>query len=229
MSGKTVFISYRRDATGKAFARSLKEALGHRGYDAFLDVDSMEAGPWPDQIRREVPVRDHFLLLLTPGALDACEAPGNWVRQEFELALATGRNIVPVREESVDLRDMALRCPASLRPAFTRQSADLRHGSFESDLNTLLNRFIAPHHAPKALEPGVTAPQVAPTPSPVKRPAPAPRPLQRESSPALAVWKRKLELLEVEQAKAVDAAAKFKIQEDILEAEAHIRRLQEPQ
>jgi len=43
MTGKTVFISYRRDSTGRYFARSLKEALTTRGYDVFLDVD-MDAG-----------------------------------------------------------------------------------------------------------------------------------------------------------------------------------------
>ena len=39
MSDKTVFISYRRDATGKYFARSIEGALTKRGYDVFLDVD----------------------------------------------------------------------------------------------------------------------------------------------------------------------------------------------
>ena len=29
MSAKTVFISYRRDSTGRAFARSLKQELTH--------------------------------------------------------------------------------------------------------------------------------------------------------------------------------------------------------
>jgi len=31
MSAKTVFISYRRDAVGKLFSRSLKTALEHHG------------------------------------------------------------------------------------------------------------------------------------------------------------------------------------------------------
>ncbi len=42
MSEKTVFISYRRDATGKAFARSIKQELTHHGYDVFLDVDCLD-------------------------------------------------------------------------------------------------------------------------------------------------------------------------------------------
>ncbi len=98
MSDKTVFISYRRDAAGRGFARSLAEALTHRGYDVFLDVDSIDAGRWAEQIAAEVAARAHFLLLLTPGALDGCADEADWVRREYELAARHGRNVVPVRE-----------------------------------------------------------------------------------------------------------------------------------
>ncbi len=69
MSAKTVFISYRRDAAGKSFARSIAQELTHRGYDVFLDVDSLDAGAWAAQIDREVPARSHFLLLADAEAL----------------------------------------------------------------------------------------------------------------------------------------------------------------
>jgi hypothetical protein len=88
MSEKTAFISYRRDATGKAFARSIKEALTHRGYDVFLDVDTIDSGKWADTILTQVAHRAHFLLLLTPNALDRCAAPTDWMRRKFETARA---------------------------------------------------------------------------------------------------------------------------------------------
>lgn len=44
-------------------------------------------------------------------------------------------------------------------------------------------------------------------------------------SPALPVWRKKLAFLEMEEAKAVDPAQKFKLQEDIAEAKAKIREL----
>ena len=72
MSNKTVFISYRRDVAGKVIARTLKQELTHRGYDVFLDVDNVDAGHWEAQILAQVPSRVHFLLVLTPGALDRC-------------------------------------------------------------------------------------------------------------------------------------------------------------
>ena len=98
MSAKTVFISYRRDATGKAFANLIEQRLTNHGYDVFLDVRSLDAGQWALQILSEVPNKAHFLLLLTPGSLDRCENEDDWVRREFMLAVQHSRNIVPVRE-----------------------------------------------------------------------------------------------------------------------------------
>ena len=58
-SQRKIFISYRRDPAGKALARSLKTALEHKGYDVFLDVDSMDAGAWEAQVLSEVARRAH--------------------------------------------------------------------------------------------------------------------------------------------------------------------------
>jgi tetratricopeptide (TPR) repeat protein len=148
MTAKTVFISYRRDSTGRAFARSLKQELTHHGYDVFFDVDSIDAGKWAEQIRKQVPERSHFLLLLTPGALDRCEDQNDWVRREFELAVASKRNIVPVREESVDLAKLRESCPESMKGLFIYQIATVQSAGFERDVETLIRRYIAPHMAP---------------------------------------------------------------------------------
>jgi nucleoside phosphorylase/tetratricopeptide (TPR) repeat protein len=144
---RTAFISYRRDALGKAFARSLKTALTHNGYDVFLDVDSIDAGAWETQILSEVPKRAHFLLLLTPGALDRCADPADWLRREFEAARAAGRNIVLIREESVDISELKKNC-RTMVDVFAFQAADLRHSSFSADIETLIQRFIPAHKAP---------------------------------------------------------------------------------
>ncbi len=60
-------------------------------------------------------------------------------------------------------------------------------------------------------------PSVSPSSSPVVPPPPA------SPSPALLVWRKKLAFLQTEEAKAVDPAQKFKIQQDIAEAKAKIR------
>lgn len=148
MSQKTVFISYRRDATGKAFARNLKQELTHRGYDVFLDVDCIDAGQWEAQILARIPKSAHFLLLLTPGALDRCVEEGDWLRREFLLAHRHRRNIVPVAEESVDIGAMRSAADGSVQSIFACQIATIRHATFDADLETLTTRYIAPYHAP---------------------------------------------------------------------------------
>ena len=68
---------------------------------------------------------------------------------------------------------------------------------------------------------GINAGQV-PVSAPLRPPvSPAPP----SPSPALSVWRKKLAFLETEEAKAVDSAQKFKLQEDIAEAKAKIREL----
>ncbi len=158
MSTKTIFISYRRDAVGKLFARMIKEALTQRGYDAFLDVDSIDSGKWAAQILTQVPKRAHFLLLLTPSALDRCADENDWVRKEFLSAVASGRNIVPVREESVVLSELRKTCPDGVRGLFDYQTATVKQSNFAQDIEVLITRYIPPHKAPAELLPAAAAP-----------------------------------------------------------------------
>ncbi len=148
MSEKTVFISYRRNATGNAFARLVHGRLTNHGYDSFIDVENLVAGKWEEQLRTQVPQRAHFLLLLTPGSLDDCSDPKDWVRQEFELAVMTKRNIVVVREESVNLKSLQQNCPDAMQAIFTFQIVELRHTGFDADFDRLIRDFIPPHKAP---------------------------------------------------------------------------------
>jgi tetratricopeptide (TPR) repeat protein len=158
MSTKTVFISYRRDTAGKWFARTIKDALTHHGYDVFLDVDSIDAGEWAAQILTQVPKRAHFLLLLTPGALDRCAQEDDWVRKEFLSAVTSKRNIVPVREESVVLSELRKTCPDCMQGLFNYQTTTVEQSRFAQDIETLITRYIPPHKAPAEAPPAATAP-----------------------------------------------------------------------
>src|SRR5258708_40038258 len=94
---RRVFISYRR--RDRYFARCIYQALLGRGYDVFLDVDTMGNGKFNPMIYKQIAARPHFLILLVPGALKRCINPDDPVRQEIESAIDLRRNIVPIMDE----------------------------------------------------------------------------------------------------------------------------------
>ena len=97
---KTVFLSYRR--TNFAWAIAIFQDLTHHGYDVFLDYSGIASGDFERVILGNIPARAHFLVLLTPSALERCNDPGDWLRREIETALTNKRNIVPLMLEGFD-------------------------------------------------------------------------------------------------------------------------------
>ena len=91
---KTVFISYRR--VNASWALAVYEYLTKHGYDVFFDYTSIPSGDFEHSIISNIRARAHFLLILTPSALDRCNDPGDWLRREIETAIVERRNIVPL-------------------------------------------------------------------------------------------------------------------------------------
>ncbi|MGA8029131.1 MAG: tetratricopeptide repeat protein [Bryobacteraceae bacterium] len=97
---KTVFLSYRR--TNIPWALAIFQNLRQHGYDVFFDYNGMASGDFERVILGNIPARAHFLVLLTPSALERCNEPADWLRREIETALATQRNIVPLMLEGFE-------------------------------------------------------------------------------------------------------------------------------
>jgi hypothetical protein len=91
---KTVFISYRRADVYTALA--VYENLKNQGYDVFFDYTSVSSGDFEQIIIGNIRARAHFLLILTPTALDRCNESGDWLRVEIETAINEKRNIIPL-------------------------------------------------------------------------------------------------------------------------------------
>lgn len=91
---KTVFISYRR--ANDAYAMLIYQHLTHHGFDVFLDYTGISSGNFERVILENVRARAHFLVVLTPTALERCVEPGDWFRREIEEAIEWRRNIVPL-------------------------------------------------------------------------------------------------------------------------------------
>ena len=91
---KTVFISYRHKDNYEALA--VYQYLTSQQYDVFLDYASIPSGDFEKIIVSNIKARAHFILILTPTALDRCREPGDWLRREIETAIDEKRNIVPL-------------------------------------------------------------------------------------------------------------------------------------
>src|SRR5262245_4745821 len=115
---KTVFLSYRR--TNVFCALAISQYLTHRGYDVFFDFQGIASGDFESVIMENVRGRAHFIVLLTPSALERCGESGDWLRREIETALDTKRNIVPLMFEGFDFGSPAI------APHLTGRLADLR-------------------------------------------------------------------------------------------------------
>ncbi len=97
---KTVFISYRR--TNFYTALAVYQDLTAHGYDVFFDYQSIDSGEFEKIILDNIKARAHFIVILTPSALDRCRNPHDWLRREIETALDEKRNIVPLFLEGFD-------------------------------------------------------------------------------------------------------------------------------
>ncbi len=139
-----VFISYRREVGG-VLAMAIHQQLTERGLDAFYDIESLRAGQFDAIILNQIAARPYFLLVLTPGTLDRCRDPGDWVRREIEQALATNRMIVPANTPGFDFDDFERFLPEDIGPVVGRFNAlELPQRWFKFAVQQLVDEFLVP-------------------------------------------------------------------------------------
>ncbi|XP_067010666.2 NAD(+) hydrolase sarm1 isoform X2 [Anabrus simplex] len=93
-----VFVSYRR-SNGSQLASLLKVHLQLRGFTVFIDVERLEAGKFDNNLLQSIRQARHFLLVLTPKALERCISDvecKDWVHREIVCALQSQCNIIPI-------------------------------------------------------------------------------------------------------------------------------------
>ena len=103
MGPPEVFLSYRRKDASDLAGRIWFE-LRAVNVVAWVDIKDMKLGTtgiddlneatFPIQLERSISSIPSFLLLLTPGALEALNKPDSWVARELRYAKATSRNIL---------------------------------------------------------------------------------------------------------------------------------------
>ena len=90
---KTVFICYRR--TNAPWALAMYQHLNSNGYDVFFDFKGISSGDFESVIVENIKAHAHFLIVLTPSALERTADSNDLLRREIETALDAKRNIVP--------------------------------------------------------------------------------------------------------------------------------------
>jgi tetratricopeptide (TPR) repeat protein len=139
---KTVFISYRR--TNLPWALCIYQNLTMHGYDVFFDYLSIDSGNFEKVILENIKARAHFLVILTPSALERCKEPGDWLRREIETAMDEKRNIVPLMLESFDFGSPSIKDALTGKLASLNKFNGLRVYSeyFFEAMEKLRNRYL---------------------------------------------------------------------------------------
>jgi formylglycine-generating enzyme required for sulfatase activity len=158
---KTVFISYRRTDFWPALA--VFKDLTQHGYDAFIDFDGIASGDFEGAILENIRWRAHFVVLLTPTALERCNDPDDWLRREIEAAIAHKRNIVPLLVDGFEFGSpLAVeRLQGSLEPLKRYQGLQVPREFFDETMGRLRGKRLAVPVDAVLHPPSIHAQQVA--------------------------------------------------------------------
>jgi tetratricopeptide (TPR) repeat protein len=139
---KTVFISYRR--TNSFMARAVYQSLTAKGYDVFFDFEGVNSGDFEQIILGNLRARAHFLVILTPSALERCNEPGDWLRREIETAIDEKRNIVPLFFEGFNFSTPSIAQYMVGRMALLKNYNGLNVPAdyFNEAIDRLINRYL---------------------------------------------------------------------------------------
>jgi tetratricopeptide (TPR) repeat protein len=138
---KTVFISYRR--TNSFHARAIYQNLQSHGYDVFLDYENIDSGAFDQIILNQIRARAHFIVILTPSALERCTDPNDWLRREIETALDEKRNIVPLMFDGFNWGNMRQYLVGQMTVLDTYNALDVPANYFEAAMERLRTKFLA--------------------------------------------------------------------------------------
>ena len=164
---KTLFISYRR--TNVAWALAVYQNLTHHGYDVFFDYSGIGSGDFESVILENIKSRAHFLVLLTPSALERCNEPGDWLRREIETALDSQRNAVPLMLDGFDFKTplIASQLTGSLEALKHYDALSVPPDFFDEAMARLRSKYLTvsldavPHPASRAAQRGATEQKAA--------------------------------------------------------------------
>jgi hypothetical protein len=147
-----IFISYRRDG-GEHLAGRVRDALIHRGYRVFMDVEDLKSGRFDDALFSIIDGVTDVIVILTPGCLDRCKNEDDWLRQEIRHAIDCKRNIVPVCARGFQM-PLPQSLPADIADLPRYNALTSAHEMFEASIDKLVSVFLKANNTSATLATG---------------------------------------------------------------------------
>lgn len=139
----SVFISYRREPSDYV-ATAIFQDLISKGFDVFLDVESLTSGKWSETIFEEIANRPYFLLILDSGSLDRCGDPEDFFRKEIEFAIKQKRQIIPLFFHDYDFEEPQTVPIELIREIKSYNGIAIEHSQFSTSMERLRTKFLVP-------------------------------------------------------------------------------------
>jgi len=134
-----VFISYRREG-GETMAILLHDRLTAKGYNVFLDVESLNSGGFNSQLLTVIENCKDVIVVLAKDSLERCANEDDWVRKELAHAFKHEKNIVPFM-----LRGFEWGCPLPEEIAALPLQNGVNANSneyFDASIERLITKFL---------------------------------------------------------------------------------------
>jgi hypothetical protein len=96
-----IFISYRRE-NGEHSAKAIYDRLTDKGYNVFLDVETLRSGAFNTKLYSVIEECRDVLVVLSPNALGRCVNEDDWVRLEVAHAIRCKKNVIPIMLRGFD-------------------------------------------------------------------------------------------------------------------------------
>jgi tetratricopeptide (TPR) repeat protein len=146
-----VFISYRRSSSA-IIALMVWQNLEANHVDAFYDIESIAAGQFDSIILNQIAARPYFMPLLTPGTLERCRQPGDWLCREINHALRLHRILLPLHTPNFNFADLDRYLPertaAQLKRFNMVKIPEVTERWFKYALQDISERFLQPIDLP---------------------------------------------------------------------------------
>ncbi|MCL1823408.1 MAG: leucine-rich repeat domain-containing protein [Oscillospiraceae bacterium] len=134
-----IFLSYRRDG-GEAMAILLRDRLTAKGYNVFLDIESLNSGSFNKNLLMVIKNCTDLIVVCSKNSLDRCVNDGDWVRTEVACALENGKNVVPVMLRGFEFPDVL---PDDMEALRMQNGVNANSNEyFDAAIDRLIEKFI---------------------------------------------------------------------------------------